>query len=134
MEKEIAALNELLPAKAAPKPAQPKEEIPQIMIDDFQKIELRVAKVKACEPVKRAKKLLKLTLDDGEGERIVVSGIALCYKPEDLIGRNVVVIANLAPTVLCGVESNGMILAADTPDGGVKVMFADDLPVGGRLR
>ena len=134
VEKEIAALNELLPAKAAPKPAQPKEEIPQIMIDDFQKIELRVAKVKACEPVKRAKKLLKLTLDDGEGERIVVSGIALCYKPEDLIGRNVVVIANLAPTVLCGVESNGMILAADTPDGGVKVMFADDLPVGGRLR
>ena len=78
--------------------------------------------------------LLKLTLDDGEGERIVVSGIALCYKPEDLIGRNVVVIANLAPAVLCGVESNGMILAADTPDGGVKVMFADDLPVGGRLR
>ena len=136
VEKEIAALNELLPAKAmqAPAPKEEKESAPQIKIEDFSKVELRVARVKACEPVKRAKKLLKLTLEDGAGERTVVSGIAQYYQPEALIGRNVVVIANLAPAVLCGVESNGMILAADTPDGGVKVLFADDLPVGGRLR
>ncbi len=135
VEKEIAALNELLPHKPAPAVPEKKEEpMAQITIGDFQKVELRVAKVAACEPVKRAKKLLKLTLQDGTGERTVVSGIAQFYKPEDLIGHNVVVIANLAPAVLCGVESNGMLLAADTPEGGIEVLFADGLPVGGRLR
>ena len=137
--KEIAALDEILLKKPEEKTAaadsQPEEpELPQIKIDDFQKVELRVAKVVACEPVKRAKKLLKLTLDDGKGERVIVSGIAKFYTPEDLIGHNIIVIANLAPAVLCGVESNGMLLASDTDDGGVKVLFADGLPVGGRLR
>ena len=106
----------------------------QIGIDEFAKSDLRVAKVKACEPVKRAKKLLKLTLDDGSGaERTVASGIAQYYTPDQLTGRNVIVVANLKPAVLCGVESAGMILAADTPEG-VRVLFADDLPVGAKIR
>lgn len=109
------------------------EEKPEISIDDFAKVALRVAKVKACEPVKRAKKLLKLTLDDGIGERTVASGIAQYYKPEDLIGHNVILVANLKPAKLCGVESCGMILAADSGNT-VKVVFADDMEVGSTVR
>ncbi len=109
------------------------EEKPEISIDDFAKVELRVAKVKACEPVKKAKKLLKLTLDDGTGERTVASGIAQYYKPEDLIGHNVILVANLKPAKLCSVESCGMILAADSGNS-VKVIFADDMEVGSTVR
>ena len=77
---------------------------------------------------------MKLTLDDGSGsERIVASGIAQYYKPEQLVGKKVIVVANLKPVTLCGVESHGMILAADTKDG-VSVLFAPDLPVGSKLR
>lgn len=93
----------------------------------------RVAKVKACEPIKRAKKLLKLTLDDGEGERVVASGIAAWYKPEDLIGRSVILVANLKPATLCGVESQGMILAADDGEDSVRVIFVDGIPAGSRI-
>lgn len=96
-------------------------------------MELRVAKVKACEPIKRAKKLLKLTLDDGEGERVVASGIAAWYKPEDLIGRSVILVANLKPATLCGVESQGMILAADDGEDSVRVIFVDGIPAGSRI-
>lgn len=110
------------------------EGLAQIGIDDFAKVELRVAKVTACEPVKRAKKLLKLTLNDGtDTPRTVASGIAQYYKPDELIGRNVIVVANLKPAVLCGVESCGMILAGDTEDG-VKVLFADDMNPGAKIR
>ena len=106
----------------------------EISIDDFSKIELRVARVTACEPVKKAKKLLKLTLDDGSAEpRTVASGIAQYYTPDSLLGRSVIVVANLKPAVLCGVESCGMILAADSDDG-VKVIFADDVKPGSRVR
>ncbi len=106
----------------------------EISIEDFAKIELRVAKVTACEPVKRAKKLLKLTLDDGSGnERTVASGIAAYYTPDDLVGHNIIVVANLKPATLCGVESCGMILAADSGDG-VKVIFADDVEIGSKVR
>lgn len=108
--------------------------LPQIAIDDFAKVELRVAQVKACEPIPRAKKLLKLTLDDGEGERTVASGIAQWYTPEDLIGHKVIVVANLKPATLCGVESQGMIIAADTADGGAKVLFVDDFETGAKFR
>ena len=94
---------------------------------------MRVAKVKACEPIKRAKKLLKLTLDDGEGERVVASGIAAWYKPEDLIGRSVILVANLKPATLCGVESQGMILAADDGEDSVRVIFVDGIPAGSRI-
>lgn len=108
--------------------------LPEIAIDDFVKVELRVAEVKACEPIPKAKKLLKLTLDDGEGERTVASGIAKWYTPEDLIGHKVVVVANLKPATLCGVESQGMIIAADTADGGAKVLFVDDFETGAKFR
>ena len=106
----------------------------EISIEDFAKIELRVAKVTACEPVKKAKKLLKLTLDDGTGEnRTVASGIAQYYKPDEIVGRSVIVVSNLKPAVLCGVESRGMILAAED-DGGVKIIFADGIAPGAKVR
>lgn len=106
----------------------------QISIEDFAKVELRVAEIKDCVPVKRAKKLLQLTLDDGEDGRTVVSGIAPWYTPEDLIGHKVVIVANLKPAKLCGVESQGMIIAADTADGGAKVLFVDDFETGAKFR
>ena len=133
-EKLLADIAEA--AKKAQEAEKPKKEIeqkPEITIDDFAKVELRVAKVEACEPVKKAKKLLKLTLDDGAGKRTVASGIAQYYKPEDLIGHNVILVANLKPAKLCGVESCGMILAADSNDS-VKVIFADDMEVGSTVR
>lgn len=127
-EKEIDELNKLIEAQMAEaEKAQQKIELaPEITIDDFFKTELRAAKVKECEKVKKSKKLLKLQLDDGMGGRQVVSGIAEHYKPEELIGRTVIVVANLKPAKLCGEESMGMICAADMPDGGVKVVFLDD--------
>lgn len=139
VEKEIDELNAMLKAQmdAAAVDSDKADFIPfgdEITIDEFAKADLRVAKVLECEPVKRAKKLLKLTLDDGSGNnRTVASGIAQYYKPEDLIGKKVIVVANLKPVTLCGVESSGMILAADTKDG-VTVMFAPDLPIGSKLR
>ena len=134
VDKEIEELNSIIKNNAKPeKPKKEIEEKPQIAIDDFAKVELRVAKIKACEPVKKAKKLLKLTLDDGVGERTVASGIAQYYKPEELIGHNVILVANLKPAKLCGVESCGMILAADSGDT-VKVVFVDDMEVGSTVR
>ena len=105
-------------APAAPaepeKPALPpiKEEI---TYDDFAKVDFRLAKVKACEEVKKSKKLLKLTLDVGGEERTVVSGIKKWYAPADLVGKTVVLVANLKPATLCGVESRGMVLAVSDP-------------------
>ncbi|MBQ9809248.1 MAG: methionine--tRNA ligase [Ruminococcus sp.] len=115
-------------------PAEPITLAPEITIDDFAKVEIRVAKVTACEKVKKSDKLLCLQLDDGMGGRQVVSGIAQYYAPEDLIGKKIQLIANLKPVKLRGVDSNGMICAADTPDG-VKVIFVDDsIPVGSKIR
>lgn len=132
-ELEAAEAKTKAEAKAANE-AQNVAKLSEISIEDFAKIELKVAKVVCCEPVKKAKKLLKLTLDDGSGkERIVASGIAQYYSPDDLAGRNVIVVANLKPATLCGVESCGMILAADSGDG-VKVIFADDVNVGSKVR
>ena len=134
-EKLLAEIEAENAAKAAAeeekKPAF--EEMAPIAIDDFAKVDLRVAKVVDCKPVKRAKKLLELTLDDGTGTpRTVASGIALYYKPEDLIGHNVIVVANLKPATLCGVESRGMILAGGEDD--VKVVFVDYLEPGAKIR
>lgn len=107
----------------------------QIGIEDFAKVELKAAKILKCEPVPKAKKLLKLTLDDGSGkERTVASGIAKYYKPEELIGHTVVLVSNLKPATLCGVESNGMILAADCAEDDVKVLFIDNVPAGSKIR
>ena len=137
VDKEIEELNSLIKASA---PAEEKTEekkpegLAMIGIEDFMKVELTAAKVTACEPIKKAKKLLKLTLDDGSGkERIVASGIAKFYKPEELTGRTVIVVSNLKPAVLCGVESNGMILAADDGEN-VNVVFIDGVKPGSRIR
>lgn len=109
------------------------EGIAQIGIEDFGKVDLRVAQIVECEPVKKAKKLLKLTLNDGEKERTVASGIAQYYKPEELKGHKVILVQNLKPATLCGVESHGMILAADT-NGTVKVIFVDGMDNGAKVR
>ena len=105
----------------------------QIGIEDFAKVELRVAKILSCEPVKKSKKLLKLELDDGVGTRTVASGISQYYKPEDLIGKSVVLVANLKPAKLCGVESQGMVLAATCGEDDVRVIFVDGMPAGSRI-
>ncbi len=110
-------------------------KLSEISIDDFAKVELTAAKIIACEPIPKAKKLLKLTLNDGSGkERIVASGIAKWYTPDDLIGHTVIVVSNLKPAKLCGVESNGMILAADCAEDDVKVIFIDGVPEGSKIR
>ncbi len=139
VEKEIDELNALISANA------PKKEDDEdganlvpisetISIDDFGKIDLRIAEVKECEKVPKAKKLLRLQLDDGFGGRQVVSGIAKWYSPEDLIGKKIIVVANLAPAKLCGVESQGMIVAADVGED-ARVIFVDkDIPNGSKLR
>ena len=117
---------------AAAKPERP-EGIAQISIDDFMGVELRTAEVVACERVPKAKKLLKLELDLGYERRVVASGIAKWYAPEDLIGKKVIVVANLKPAVLCGVESQGMILASGEDE--VRVVFlAPETPNGERVR
>ena len=121
--------------------ATPEEEeeeeivgLAEINYDDFAKVELRVCEVVDCKPIKRAKKLLELTLNDGtKTPRTVASGIAKWYSPEDLIGKKVIVVANLAPRTLCGVESHGMILAGEITEDDVKVAFVEGLPAGTQL-
>ena len=133
-EKVLASIAAEIEAKAE-KTEEITEGIAQIGIEDFAKVELKAAKITACEPIPKAKKLLKLTLDDGSGTpRIVASGIAKWYSPEDLIGHTVIVVANLKPAKLCGVESAGMILAADCSEDDVKVIFIDGIPAGSKIR
>ena len=109
---------------------------PSITIDDFVKVDLRVGIVKSAAPVKGADKLLHLSVDIGEPEpRSIVAGIALAYKPEQLVGRKVAIVANLAPRKLRGIQSQGMIVAASTEGGApVLVGFHEDVPVGARLK
>ena len=147
MNKEIAFLEDRMEkqvkeaekaAKKAEKAAKKaaKEEASAgvaIGIEDFAKVELKTAKVVACEPVKKSDKLLCLQVEIGEEKRQIVSGIAEYYKPEELVGKTVVVVANLKPAKLRGVESQGMILAADAPEG-VKVVFVDGIPSGCKIR
>jgi methionyl-tRNA synthetase len=119
------------PAATKPVPAIPDGKI---SIDDFAKVELRVAQVKTAERVKGADKLLRIEVDLGTEVRQLVAGIAEAYEPESLIGRKVVIVANLAPRKLRGLESNGMIVAA-SPEGGKPVLasFLEDVPIGTRL-
>jgi methionyl-tRNA synthetase len=135
-EKEIEELNTLL-SKNQPVKEEKANLVPlgdTITIDDFGKIDLRVAEVKSCEKVAKSDKLLCLQLDDGFGNRQVVSGIAKWYKPEDLVGKKIIVVANLAAAKLRGVESQGMIVAADVGDD-ARVIFVDkDIPNGSKLR
>jgi methionyl-tRNA synthetase len=109
---------------------------PEITIDDFVKVDLRVGLVKSAEPVKGADKLLHLKVDIGEAEpRTIVAGIAKAYQPEQLIGRKVVIVANLAPRKLRGIESRGMIVAASLPDGPpVLAGFLESIEPGARLK
>ena len=140
VEKEIDELNSLIKKQMeeAEKKNAPKEKaegVAEISFDDFAKVELLTAKILECEPIKKSKKLLKIQADDGSGEkRQIVSGISQWYTPEDLIGKTVVIVSNLKPAKLCGEMSNGMLLAGDTADGGVKVLFVDGMEPGTRLR
>ncbi len=118
-----------------PGPGSPGVMSPQITIDDFMKIDLRAAKVLAAERVPKSKKLIKLTLDLGYEQRTLAAGIAEAYEPESLVGQHVVIVANLAPRTLLGIESNGMVLAASVEGGQpVLVSFETPLPPGARVR
>lgn len=119
---------------AAAKNASEIAGVAKIGIEDFAKVDLRVAEIVDCEPVKKAKKLLKLTVFDGAGNRTVASGIAKWYKPEDLKGKKIILVSNLKPATLCGIESQGMILAADCSEDDVKVIFVDGIPAGSKVR
>ncbi len=136
-EKELALLEEARMTAAAGNKAAPAKTpdplCPEIVMDDFQKVDLRVCRVVRCEAVPGANKLLRLELDDGLGGRQIVSSIRPWYKPEDLEGHNIIVIANLKPAKFRGVQSQGMLLAGDDADGSVKVLFADGLPAGTRI-
>lgn len=138
IDKETEELNAILLKNAPASEDADKANLTPISdtinIEDFGKVDLRVAEVKSCEKVPKAKKLLCLQLDDGFGTRQVVSGIAKWYAPEDLVGKKIIVVANLAPAKLCGVESQGMIVAADVGED-ARVIFADkDIPNGSKLR
>lgn len=137
VDKEIEELNSIIKNNSGEDEETKKlreeiEGIAHIGIDDFCKVDLRVAEIKACEPIKKAKKLLKLTVFDGVKERTVASGIAKYYKPEELVGKKIILVSNLAPAKLCGVESCGMILAATCGED-VKVIFVDDMPAGAKI-
>ena len=126
------------PSAAGPAPAVPVASAPtadRISIDDFMRVELRVAKVLAAEKVEKSKKLLKLSVDVGSEQRTLVAGIAEAYEPEALVGKTVVVVFNLKPAKLMGIESNGMVLAA-SPDGGTPtvVTFENPPEPGTRVR
>lgn len=131
-EKPVTPAAPASPAAAAP--AAPVAD-GKISIEDFAKVELRVGQVKFAEKVKGADRLLRIEVDLGTEVRQVVAGIAEAYAPEALIGRKVVLVANLAPRKLRGLESNGMIVAA-SPEGGKPVLagFLEDVPVGTRLK
>ena len=141
---ELAAAQEAAKAAAAPAPAPAKPEPaaepirhePEVDFETFCRVEMLVGQVTACENMKESKKLLKLTVFDGERERTILSGIAKWYKPEDLAGKKVGIVANLAPRPMMGGKyvSEGMVMAADTADGGASVVFfPDDVPTGLRI-
>jgi len=120
----------------APPPLVAAQNSSHITIDDFIKVDLRVGEVKSASVVKGADKLLHLQVDIGEPQpRSIVAGIALAYKPEALVGRKVVIVANLAPRKLRGLESQGMIVAASLEGGNpVLASFLEDVPIGARLK
>jgi methionyl-tRNA synthetase len=119
----------------APPQVAPGGSPPTIAIDDFSKVELRVAQVLVAERVPKADKLLRLEVDLGYEKRQILAGIAQYYEPEKLIGRKIVIVANLAPRKMRGLESNGMLLAASLPDGApVLAGFLEEVPLGARLK
>lgn len=146
VKKELAEIDKIMIARHEEKIAQEKKSTDsavkrekstskeQISIDDFAKVELKVAKVLTCEEVKGSKKLLKFSLSLGDETRTVVSGIKEYYKPEELIGKKVVLVANLKPAKLCGIESQGMILCADDGDKVIIVSPSADAQEGSIVR
>ncbi len=131
-EKELEEL-ETLEKTPSPLVPHPKDEEEKIGIEDFKKVELRCARIVNAEPVPHSKKLLKLTVDLGYETRTVASGVALFYQPEDLKNKKVALVCNLKPAILCGVESNGMILASG--EDPVTILFLDEeTPLGSRIR
>ncbi len=134
MDKELAALEELS-KPAAPVNEDPlPEPLPEIAFDDFQKVEMTVVKVLTCEKVKKSEKLLKFTLDDGTGTpRQILSGIAKYYQPEELLGKTLVAVTNLAPRKMMGQLSCGMLLSAERGDKLHLVMLDDAIAPGSRL-
>ena len=129
-------------AKKAETPAkdeEKKEESALIDIDDFMKVKLICARILSAEPVEKSDKLLKIMLFDGCGERQIVSGIAKCYTPDRLVGKKIILVSNLKPAKLRGVESNGILLAAGCKDADgnetIKISFLDDsIPEGSIIR
>jgi methionyl-tRNA synthetase len=121
------------PAEA---PAEVEEKSPMISIDDFAKVDLRVGVVKSAEKVKKADRLLHLMVDIGEPElRSIVAGIAEAYDPETIVGRKIVIVANLEPRKLRGLVSQGMVVAASAEGGKPALVgFHEDTPIGARLR
>lgn len=119
----------------AQKETKAKDNSNTISIDDFAKIELKAAQIVACEPLEGSDKLLKITVDNGSAQKQILSGIAKYYSPEDLIGKKIVLVDNLAPAKMRGTISEGMLLAADNPDKSVKVVFlSDDIENGAKIR
>jgi methionyl-tRNA synthetase len=136
-EPHLAAAHEQSAAPVAPmQSAGPAEEKQYIAIDDFAKVDLRVALVLVAERIPKADKLLRLEVDLGYERRQILAGIAQYYEPEKLVGRKIVIVANLAPRKMRGLESNGMLLAASLPPDGAPVLasFLEDVPLGARLK
>ncbi len=131
MDKEIEELNAMLEPKVEIREDEDLDKANIITIDQFFETKLRSGEIVAAEKMKKAKKLLKLQIDDGRGGRQIVSGIAKWYTPEELIGKKIIFVANLAPKPLCGEDSNGMILAVEAGEDDVRVIFLDsDVPNG----
>ena len=129
-----AKILEEINKKAEPEKPEKPEEVPEIEYCSFSAVELRSAEILECEPVPKSKKLLKLKVDLGYEQRQVLSGIAQYYKPEDLIGKKVALVANLKPRMMMGYESKGMILAASAEDDRIRVVFLDpETPNGQRI-
>jgi methionyl-tRNA synthetase len=123
------------PVEASKTPVQEAASPQVITIDDLAKVELRVAQVLVAERIPKADKLLRLEVDLGYEKRQILAGIAQFYEPEKLIGRKIVIVANLAPRKMRGLESNGMLLAASLPDGApVLTGFLEEVPIGARLK
>jgi len=142
VEKEIEELNAIIKNNEgeSEEVREIREElanVAQIGIDDFAKCDIRVGEVRACEKVKKSKKLLQFSIFDGADERTIVSGIAKYYKPEDLVGKKILFVSNLKPVKLCGIESHGMILSAVHGEGDKEqlklVIVGDDMPAGWKI-
>lgn len=123
-----------LPAQGLTQADAPAASDGRISIDEFMKVELRVAKIVEAERVPKSKRLMKMSIDVGTERRTIVAGIAEAYEPEALVGKTVVVVANLKPAKLMGIESNGMVLAASPDDGAPIVINAEPAAPGTRVR